>query len=85
MLGLPAAVRRCRRSRQDSPELQPAERLWPLANEALANRCFDHLHALSDALEPHCLNLARQPEMIRHHTLFHWWPQPRPTEVLNRI
>jgi transposase len=26
-----------------SPELQPAQRLWPLANEALANRLFEDL------------------------------------------
>ena len=29
-----------------SPELQPAERLWPLTNEALANRHFHDLDAL---------------------------------------
>ena len=27
-----------------SPELQPAERLWPLTNEAIANRLFDQAH-----------------------------------------
>lgn len=68
-----------------SPELQPAERLWPLANEAVANRCFDDLAALSKCLEPHCLALARQPELIRRHTLFAWWPQPKPTEQISRI
>jgi DDE superfamily endonuclease len=68
-----------------SPELQPAERLWPLANEAVANRCFDDLAALSDALEPHCLALARQPELIRGHTCFYWWPQTSQTELTTRI
>jgi len=68
-----------------SPELQPAERLWPLANEAVANRCFEDLAALSDALEPHCLALARQPEVIRGHTLFRWWPQAKTAEEFNRI
>ena len=29
-----------------SPELQPAERLWPLTNEAIANRTFDDLDQL---------------------------------------
>jgi transposase len=29
-----------------SPELQPAERLWPLTNEALANRHFRDLEEL---------------------------------------
>ena len=67
-----------------SPELQPAERLWPLANEAIANRCFEDLTALGDALEPHCLTLARQPEVIRGHTLFGWWPQDYHPEEINR-
>lgn len=68
-----------------SPELQPAERLWPLANEAVANRCFDDLSALSEALEPRCLALARQPELIRGRTLFGWWPQAKPAEAISRI
>jgi hypothetical protein len=67
-----------------SPELQPAERLWPLANEAVANRCFDDLPALSGALEPHCLALARRPELIRGHTLFGWWPHAKPAEEISR-
>ena len=29
-----------------SPELQPAERLWPLTNEPLANRHFADLDAM---------------------------------------
>ncbi len=68
-----------------SPELQPAERLWPLANEAVANRRFDDLAALADALEPHCLALARQPALIRGHTLFGWWPQAQAAEEISRI
>jgi DDE superfamily endonuclease len=67
-----------------SPELQPAERLWPLADEAVANRCFADLTALSDALEPHCLALARQPDVIRDHTLFHWWPEATTAEEFSR-
>jgi hypothetical protein len=65
-----------------SPELQPAERSWPLADEAVANRCFDDLAA---ALEPHCLGLARQPELIRGRALFGWWPQTQPAEAISRI
>jgi len=68
-----------------SPELQPAERLWPLANEAVANRCFEDLPALSDALEPHCLALARQPDVIRGHALSRWWPQAKTAEEFSRI
>jgi DDE superfamily endonuclease len=29
-----------------SPELQPAERLWPLTNEALANRPFEEIEEM---------------------------------------
>jgi DDE superfamily endonuclease len=58
-----------------SPELQPAERLWPLTNEALANRHFHDLEALQDAQAQRCLTLQTQPEVIRAHTSFHWWPQ----------
>jgi transposase len=58
-----------------SPELQPAERLWPLTNEALANRHFHDLDALQDAQAHRCLTLQTQPEVIRAHTSFHWWPQ----------
>jgi hypothetical protein len=68
-----------------SPELQPAERLWPLADEAVANRCFDDLTALGDALAPHCLALAKQPEAIRARTLFAWWPRAQPVEDISRI
>ena len=68
-----------------SPELQPAERLWPLANEAVANRCFADLTALGAHLEPHCLALARRPELIRRQTLFAWWPPAKPAEEISRI
>ena len=31
-----------------SPEVQPAERLWPLSNEPLANRVFPSLNELEE-------------------------------------
>jgi hypothetical protein len=68
-----------------SPELRPAERLWPLADEAIANRRFEDLAALGAALEPRCLALARRPEIIRGRTLFGWWPRTQPREEINRI
>jgi DDE superfamily endonuclease len=58
-----------------TPELQPAEHLWPLTNEAVANRHFASLGALDAALAERCLALADQPETIKAHTRFHWWPQ----------
>ncbi len=57
-----------------SPELQPAERLWPLVDEAVANRYFATLHALDAAVARRCRRL--DPDTIRPHTDFHWWPRP---------
>jgi transposase len=33
-----------------SAELQPAERLWPLTNEAIANRLFEGISQIEEAL-----------------------------------
>ena len=41
-----------------SPELQPAERLWRLADEPLANRAFEQLEQLEEILEVRCRTLA---------------------------
>lgn len=57
-----------------SPELQPAERLWPLTNEAVANRLFADLAELEAALAQRCAVLAQQPALLRAHTRYHWWP-----------
>ncbi len=58
-----------------SPELQPAERLWPLTNEEVANKLFADLDELEQALAKRCVELADQPKLIRSHTLYHWWPR----------
>jgi len=57
-----------------SPELMPAERLWPLVNERVANRLFEDLDGLEEALAERCLALSEQPELIRGCTGYHWWP-----------
>jgi transposase len=57
-----------------SPELQPAERLWPLVNEPLANRTFADLEELDATLCDRCNRLGTQPDQIRALTQFHWWP-----------
>jgi transposase len=57
-----------------SPELQPAERLWPLTNEPVANRHFADLDTLEEVLAERCRTLLAQPETIRAHTRYHWWP-----------
>lgn len=57
-----------------SPELQPCERLWPLSNQAICNRHFDSLDQLERAQSRHCCLLQDNPQLIRKHTHFHWWP-----------
>ena len=58
-----------------SPELQPAEYLWPLTNTCLINRHFPSIEALEDAQFARCAALQRQPDVIRSTTRFHWWPK----------
>jgi transposase len=58
-----------------SPELQPAERLWPLSNEAIANRLFEQISEIEDALVQRCVQLLDQRGTIRNLTNYHWWPQ----------
>ena len=59
-----------------SPELQPSERLWPLSNEGMANRHFEEIEDLEEALIERCVvALCNQPEVIRSYTCYHWWPR----------
>ena len=37
-----------------SPELQPAERLWPLVNEPLANEAFETIAEVEELVEQRC-------------------------------
>jgi transposase len=58
-----------------SPELQPAEHLWPLTNTCLINRHFATIDELEDAQFARCVALQAQPDLIRSTTRFHWWPR----------
>ena len=58
-----------------SPELQPAERLWPLTNEPVANRTFKTLKELEEVVYCRCQTLLKQKELIRGLTNFYWWPK----------
>lgn len=58
-----------------SPELMPAERLWPLTNEGVANGLFEQIEEIEEALLRRCVELLCQPELIRDLTNYHWWPQ----------
>ena len=59
----------------NSPELQPAERLWALTDVALKNKHFAFLSDLHATLAATCQTLERCPDQVRAHTLFHWWPR----------
>lgn len=58
-----------------SPELQPAEKLWPLTNEPLVNKRFETLADLEAVQVARCETLASLTELVRGRTLFHWWPR----------
>ena len=58
-----------------SPELQPSERLWPSSNEGVADRHFEEIEELEEALVERCVALCNQPEVIGSYTRYHWWPQ----------
>ena len=60
-----------------SPELQPAERLWPLVDEPVANRAVADLAALEAILADRCRALRRQRRRIKARTRYHWWPRER--------
>jgi transposase len=58
-----------------SPELQPAEHLWPLTNTVLINQHFATIEDLEEVQLARCAALQRQAAVIRLTTCFHWWPR----------
>lgn len=57
-----------------TPELQPAERLWPLMREAIANEAIADLDTLEEKLVIRIRQLIEQSATIQALTQFHWWP-----------
>ena len=57
-----------------TPELQPAEHLWPLVDEAVVNKHFATLDALDATIAARCRHL--DAATIKPHSDFHWWPRP---------
>jgi hypothetical protein len=55
-----------------TPELQPAEPLWPLVREAVANRGFEELDEMEPVLIERCRWLIDHPEIVRGAVGFHW-------------
>src|SRR3954447_24429495 len=62
-----------------SPELQPAEHLWPVLDEPLANQYFETLADLERTVADRCRVL--EGDQLSLGTKFHWWPKPtKPTK-----
>ncbi len=57
-----------------SPELQPAQRLWPLSNEGVCNQRFHTIPDMEEAQCQRCCQLQQQTDLVRSYTLFKWWP-----------
>ena len=56
-----------------SPERQPAEHLWPLIDEVVANYVARDLAELSERVSARGVLLSDDKERIRSLTLFNWW------------
>jgi hypothetical protein len=60
-----------------SPELQPAERLWPLVDEPVAHRAFADLDELEGVLVARCRTPEADRRTVKAHPRFRWWPRER--------
>ena len=56
-----------------SPELQPAERLWSLVDEAIANENIESIDELEERLSKRCCILSQMTEEIKNLTNYHWF------------
>jgi hypothetical protein len=70
-LAVPANVM-LRRLPPCTPELQPAEPLWPLVRESVANRGFDTLGEMEPVLVGRCRWLMDHPAVVRGVCGFYW-------------
>lgn len=64
-----------------SPELQPAERLWPIVNEGVANRTFETLPDLITGVQGRLRHMDEDREAVRRKTASHWCPK-EPTSAV---
>jgi hypothetical protein len=55
-----------------TPELQPAEPLWPLVREAVANKGFAELGEMEPVLVDRCRWLIDRPDVVRGAVGFRW-------------
>jgi transposase len=57
-----------------TPELNPAENLWPLVKEGVANDSFKDLVALEKRTCSRVRTISKDREMISSRLNYHWWP-----------
>lgn len=55
-----------------TPELQPAECLWPLLKEAVANNTFNDLEELQNVLIKRCQWLIKHLDIVKGASGFKW-------------
>ena len=53
-----------------TPELNPAEHLWPLLREVTANQTFANIDALETGLADRCVWLSQQLDKVARSTSF---------------
>ena len=58
-----------------SPQLQPAECLWSVLDEPIANKYFETIEELDAVVAERCLTLDACPDLFKGRTNFHWWPK----------
>ena len=56
-----------------SPELQPAERLWSLVDEPIANENIETIDRLEEILSKRCFVLSQMTKEIKNLTDYHWF------------
>ena len=59
-----------------TPELQPAEHLWPLVDEPVVNQHFETIGDMDALLAQRCRFLHQDRQLVAAQTNFHWWPKP---------
>jgi hypothetical protein len=57
-----------------TPELNPAEPLWPLVKEGVANDCFKDLKALEKRVCQRSRRVYEDRDLISSRLNYHWWP-----------
>jgi transposase len=56
-----------------TPELQPAERLWPVVKEEIANIAIYSIDLIWKKIENRCCSISTQLAFICSLTLYRWW------------